>query len=257
MFQLLDALGLESIAFPAIGTGTAHFDYAEVSAIMADVISRHLANDHRERTVIIYLYDNHGRMQLADYISFFEEFALRLPHLAKAQTEVEIKKSKQYTPISPGDTLEEIRAKRLNFIRKNLLTLEERRNRLEEKLIDALDGDPVTYNDIEVKLKKNEKLRLAKMKELKDLMSSSSQPEPSVPSTVFLSSTYLDLKEHREAVKEQIQRRGLRFIGMEDFGARSKNSPATSFWKKSNEPISILESSVSDMGVSTKQRVFL
>src|SRR5580704_10350233 len=38
-FDLLDALGLNSIAFPAIGTGVARFSYEDVAVEMADVVA--------------------------------------------------------------------------------------------------------------------------------------------------------------------------------------------------------------------------
>jgi hypothetical protein len=44
------------------------------------------------------------------------------------------------------------------------------------------------------------------------------------PKKVFVSSTYLDLAEHRAMIMEQIQRRDLFFRGMEFFGAASKKS---------------------------------
>jgi hypothetical protein len=44
----------------------------------------------------------------------------------------------------------------------------------------------------------------------------------STPKKVFVSSTFLDLAEHRSQIMEQIQRRDLFFRGMEYFGAGSK-----------------------------------
>lgn len=44
------------------------------------------------------------------------------------------------------------------------------------------------------------------------------------PKKVFVSSTFLDLAEHRAHIMEQIQRRDLFFRGMEFFGAASKSS---------------------------------
>jgi hypothetical protein len=47
----------------------------------------------------------------------------------------------------------------------------------------------------------------------------------SAPKKVFVSSTYLDLLEHREVILEQLVRRDLLFRGMEFFGAEPANFP--------------------------------
>ncbi len=67
------------------------------------------------------------------------------------------------------------------------------------------------------------------MKELKDLTEDNLKPKhKSGTPTVFVSSTYSDLSEHRNAVKEQISRRKMVFIGMEHFGANPDNYPPAS-----------------------------
>ena len=106
-------------------------------------------------------------------------------------------------------------------------TLEDQRNRLEEKLIDQLEySDSEEYQKLKIKLKENEDLRLSRLKELKDLTEDNvkSKLKSSTP-TIFLSSTYIDLIEHRNAIKEQISRRKMIFSGMEHFGANPDNHP--------------------------------
>jgi O-acetyl-ADP-ribose deacetylase (regulator of RNase III) len=80
--ELLDALQLRSIAFPALGAGTAKFSYEEVAARMAEVIADALLNRKRPVDVTIHLFDDSGRKQPFDYIRFFEEFAARAPRVA-------------------------------------------------------------------------------------------------------------------------------------------------------------------------------
>jgi O-acetyl-ADP-ribose deacetylase (regulator of RNase III) len=82
-FELLDILGLSSIAFPAIGTGVAGFPYREVAGHMADAIVDALARRPSPADATLYLYDPLGQMQM-DFITFFEEFAVRTSHLAPA-----------------------------------------------------------------------------------------------------------------------------------------------------------------------------
>ena len=86
--ELFDALQLRSIAFPALGAGTAKFSYEEVAARMADVIADALLNRNRPVEVTIYLFDDSGRKQPFDYIRFFEEFAARAPRVAAHEAPV-------------------------------------------------------------------------------------------------------------------------------------------------------------------------
>lgn len=80
--QLLEAFGLQSMAFPAIGAGTANFPYEEVAAQMSEVIADDLLKRNRRVDISLYLYDPLGRKQPMDYIRFFEEFAARTPKVA-------------------------------------------------------------------------------------------------------------------------------------------------------------------------------
>ena len=82
--KLLKALGLSSIAFPAIGAGAAGFAYDDVAANMAEVIVEELHESSEPLSVTIYLFDRFGRMQPIDYIQFFEEFAARTRGLRDA-----------------------------------------------------------------------------------------------------------------------------------------------------------------------------
>lgn len=75
--ELLDALGLDSIAFPAIGAGVAGFEYKEVAVHMAEVIVDSLAKCPHKLDVTLYLFDRFGRKQPMDFLDFFEEFAVR------------------------------------------------------------------------------------------------------------------------------------------------------------------------------------
>jgi O-acetyl-ADP-ribose deacetylase (regulator of RNase III) len=74
--QLVDALRVDSIAFPAIGAGTAGFSYEEVAARMAEVIADELSHFERRVDVAIYLYDPY-RPDRFNPFAFAEEFAQR------------------------------------------------------------------------------------------------------------------------------------------------------------------------------------
>ena len=82
-FDLLDALGLDSVAFPAVGAGAAQFSYEDVAVEMADVIADRLVRSERSLQVTLFLFDRFGRMQPIDFVQFFEEFARRVPKIAE------------------------------------------------------------------------------------------------------------------------------------------------------------------------------
>ena len=77
-FELLDTLGLETIAFPAIGAGVAGFRYEDVALEMAEQIVAVFKRSQRPLHVAIYLYDRFGRMAPIDFVGFFEEFGGRV-----------------------------------------------------------------------------------------------------------------------------------------------------------------------------------
>ena len=86
-FQLLQAMELTSIAFPALGAGAAHIPIKKVIEQMSIAIARNLANTNKSLNVEIFLYDIYHIYSESDYITLFESLA------AKAAL-VEYKKNK-------------------------------------------------------------------------------------------------------------------------------------------------------------------
>ena len=72
-FQLLNAMDLQSIAFPAIGSGNAGIPIEKVSAVMSEAIARNLRKTNKPMLVEVYLYD--GGMDRWRYLSMFERFS--------------------------------------------------------------------------------------------------------------------------------------------------------------------------------------
>jgi O-acetyl-ADP-ribose deacetylase (regulator of RNase III) len=83
--QLVEVLNLRSIAFPAIGAGTARFSYERVATQMAEVIADDLIRRVTPIEVTVYLFDQTGQMQEFDFMTFFEEFAARAPRVAERE----------------------------------------------------------------------------------------------------------------------------------------------------------------------------
>ena len=224
--RLLDAMGLHSIAFPAIGTGLAGFSYEDVAIQMAQVISKDLLDCQESLEVTIYLFDRFGQMQPIDFVRFFEEFAVRAPNIANHETETPkpSKENKILTSDVLSVTPEEAKLLRVLNLRKLMLPLENQRYKILEQLIDLLRADNEdAIKKTREKLHENDELRLKYLDELDSLSKEEGSPltvdQAQKSRTVFVSSTYQDLAEHRAAVMDRITRRDMHFRGMERFGA--------------------------------------
>lgn len=90
-FDLLDLLGLQSIAIPAIGAGVAGFNYEDVAVEMANIIAPRLLSSSRGIQSTIFLYDRFERMQPDDFHRFFEEFGAKVPERAARRTPLPVK----------------------------------------------------------------------------------------------------------------------------------------------------------------------
>lgn len=75
-FRILDALELDSIAFPYIGAGNAEIPMPVVGRMMAEVISANLSSTNRSLHVELYLYAQPGKVNEMDYIDLFENLAV-------------------------------------------------------------------------------------------------------------------------------------------------------------------------------------
>lgn len=96
--DLLDTLGLHSIAFPAIGTGLAGFSYEDVAANMTEVIAGHLNDSPKPIEVTLYLFKRFGGMTPIDCIDFFDAFDALAPQVAKHQMD----RGRRTAPTAPA-----------------------------------------------------------------------------------------------------------------------------------------------------------
>ena len=75
---LLSNLGLSSIAFPAIGAGSACIPYNLVAKEMAESLTANLSATDEQFSVELYLMDRHGKMTEMDFVVFFEQIAIAI-----------------------------------------------------------------------------------------------------------------------------------------------------------------------------------
>lgn len=106
-FQLLQAMELTSIAFPAIGAGAAGIPFDKVSRAMSESIARNLRKTNKTIGIEIYLFDRFDKMKQWDFLPMFEHFSAQeaLSKLKKEQAynqltvdDVEIKQSQGTGP---------------------------------------------------------------------------------------------------------------------------------------------------------------
>lgn len=78
---LLANLGLNSIAFPAIGAGSARIPYNLVAKEMAESLTANLSATEEQLMVELYLMDRFGKMTEMDFILFFEHIAIAIQNM--------------------------------------------------------------------------------------------------------------------------------------------------------------------------------
>lgn len=87
-FQLLQAMELKSIAFPAIGAGAAGIPFDMVARMMSEAITRNLRKTNKSIKVEVYLFDRFEEMNQWDYLPMFEQFSANeaISKMLKEQT---------------------------------------------------------------------------------------------------------------------------------------------------------------------------
>lgn len=142
--ELMQPLGVRSIVFPALGTGTAGYPIEASAAAMAEVINHTLSQSSWQLNVSIMLMSR-TLASPVQYVAFYEEFARRVPLIAAHQTA---------QPPPPSD--------RPQAVVSDLLGLEQRRQTLEQQLIDLQQGrgDAAREGELRAALEENTDQRL-------------------------------------------------------------------------------------------------
>jgi O-acetyl-ADP-ribose deacetylase (regulator of RNase III) len=143
--ELMQPLGVQSIVFPALGTGAANYPIESSAAAMAEVINEVLGQSRWPLDVSIMLMSRTLASPL-QYLAFYEEFARRVPQVA----------AKEATQPTPA------RADPPTPVISDLLELEQQRQTLEQELIDLYksSGDTVRETELRAALERNTDQRL-------------------------------------------------------------------------------------------------
>jgi O-acetyl-ADP-ribose deacetylase (regulator of RNase III) len=194
-FDLLDALGLDSISFPAIGAGVAGFSYEDVAVEMADTIAERIRRSDRPLHVALFLFDRFGRMQPIDFVQFFEEFARRVPQIAAHDTTGLVQPSTQVPtsiPITrPTDPVAHQQEARLK-----LTELTQERSTLEEKVASLGGADSDQSRTARARLNQIVEERIRVLAVL--------QQAKTNPATVFISYSHKDKRLREELEKHLV-----------------------------------------------------
>jgi O-acetyl-ADP-ribose deacetylase (regulator of RNase III) len=146
---LMQPLGVRSIVFPALGTGSAGYPIEASAAAMAEVISDVLQQSNWQYSVSIMLTSRTLASPM-QYVAFYEEFARRVPLVAAHETT-------QPLPMQPEQP---------QAVVSDLLSLEQQRQALEQELVDLQQGEGDTAREAELRaaLEQNtdERLRAAR-----------------------------------------------------------------------------------------------
>ncbi len=202
--ELLDALGLSSIAFPAIGAGVAGFAYQDVAVRMAGVIVDSLKDSRRSVDATIYLYDQFRRMQPMDFLDFFEQFAVRTKGLGPAMGR-QSRRQRAGRRASPEKKSRPTKQDQRKKLIEKLGDLDRERQGLEAKLAES--RGILTKKEV-----RGVEKRLQEVHEERVEMLSVVKPKISSPTvSVFVSYAHADEKLRKELGKHLsiLERQGL------------------------------------------------
>ena len=132
--ELMHPLGVHSVVFPALGTGSAGYPVEASAAAMAEVVYEVLSQSRWPLQVSIMLMSRTLASPM-EYVAFYEEFARRVPHVAA-------KESKEPGPV---------RADKPKPVASGLLGLEQERQTLEQELIDLRSGGGDSAREAELR----------------------------------------------------------------------------------------------------------
>jgi O-acetyl-ADP-ribose deacetylase (regulator of RNase III) len=143
--ELMQPLGVRSIVFPALGTGTAGYPVEASAAAMAEVVNDILSHTSWPIDVSIMLMSRTLASPM-QYVAFYEEFARRVPLVSMHEIA-------QPPPVRAGQAAP---------VKSDLLELEQQRQKLEQELIDLQQDKEDAAHEAELRaaLERNTDQRL-------------------------------------------------------------------------------------------------
>lgn len=180
--DLLDALALRSIAFPAIGAGLAGFSYEDVAVQMADTIVRHVSKSRRPIDVTIYLYDRFRRMEAIDFLHFFEEFAART-RLVTLNATAPLKHERKDARPQDNRVSGALRARKQKL--EELAKIDREREQLELRLAQQNPPPGVEASEMYARLEQLQASRIRMLREMTGV-------DPTAPANAFISYAHRD-----------------------------------------------------------------
>jgi hypothetical protein len=130
----MQPLGVRSIVFPALGTGSAGYPDEASAAAMADVVNDVLRQTNWPTDVSIMLMSRTMASPM-QFLAFYEEFARRVPLVAAQEIEQSSLVGAEQRPSAVSD----------------LLDLEQQRQTLEQELIDLQQGKGDATREVELR----------------------------------------------------------------------------------------------------------
>ena len=221
--DLATRLECRSIAFPLLATGVASLDARESAIQMIEGIASHLVTSNTALEVEVYLFQedfwhrDHAILPVFEnVIATRDGYALSPEAGATRLSWWETSAGAPHDEVLlPDDgTLPE--GRRQQSVLRTLRWLDERRAELETEHVSLLVGT-VPANQARLVHLEDQLARLKRWRERFGREASGRSPESVDSRAVFVSSTYVDLRDHRNAVRQEITDMGLNFIGMEGF----------------------------------------
>jgi len=209
--EMLPRLHCRSIAFPAIGAGSALIPMETVVTEMVSALFECLLDEPASYRVELWLYRGAGRTQ-----AMFEMIEQHFADRFAVRTSTE---DGQAVQVEPGAALDSDNSgeqvQRDLEIYGILRQLDRRRAELESLVLATLTDKNVVAPDVSDLAR-----QLRELEELRSIYEPQAQmlkPVENSATSVFVSSTSTDLQDHRRRVREVVEGLNLRFIGMEDF----------------------------------------
>jgi len=205
VLELAPLLGCSSVAFPAIGSGSARMPIDTVACQMVEAIFSALVHDPRGMRIELWLKGRNEEASQDALVRFVDAFTSATFALdAVSDLGLGIEQSR-------GDV------DRLNGIRRVITQLDERRAGLESELVKLVTGD--VLDAPRIALLREQLEHIASLREMYQSQVGGGRRSPSqaVEGSVFVSSTSKDLLGHRQAVRGVLERLNRIYVGMEDF----------------------------------------